>query len=269
MEEAVQEAIQILLVEDEMRVCDIYRQTLMNNEKMELVCATGSEKEALNYIEHEKVDVIILDLELWEGDGLSFIFQLDERAQKGKDKPLVFVVTNNSSVVTWETAKGYGADFVIPKMTKEYSPIAVLSKIEKSYPYYKRREKQGDIESRFVGTDASGENALKHIYQYIENMGLLTPKQGILFMSEAILQLMQWRGPGILHLSNDVYPMIAEKYHVAATSVEKDIRAVIRRGWTKIDEEKLEKYYPYEIEDEKSRPTNTELIENLAKLLKG
>ena len=72
-----------------------------------------------------------------------------------------------------------------------------------------------------------------------------------------------------MHLSNDIYPLIAQKYDVTESSIEKEIRAVIRRGWAKIDEEKRQKYYPYEVEGSRLRPTNTELIENLAKLLKA
>ena len=114
----IHKPIRILLVEDERHVCDIYQQTLMNCDRMELACVTGSEQEAIDFVKQETVDVIILDLELLEGDGLSFIFHLEERTRKGKNKPLVIVVTNNSSVITWETAKECGADYVIPKMTR-------------------------------------------------------------------------------------------------------------------------------------------------------
>lgn len=269
MTEAIQKPIQILLVEDEKRVCDIYRQTLDHCDRMKLVYATGSEKEARDFMDRAAVDVIILDLELWEGDGLSFIFRLDERTRAGQDKPLVVVVTNNSSVVTWETARGCGADYVIPKMTHEYSPIAVLSKIEKVYPFYKKQEARSTVDKPFAGLDENGEAMLKYIYQYIDNMGLVSPKQGVIFMGEAIWRTMEWGGSGVMHLSNDIYPLIAQKYDVTVSSIEKEIRAVIRRGWTKIDEEKRQKYYPYEVEGSRLRPTNTELIENLAKLLKA
>lgn len=268
MTETVRNPIRILLVEDEKHVCDIYRQTLSNCDTMNLVYVTGSEKEALDFMDHKMVDVIILDLELWEGDGLSFIFRLDERMRMGIEKPLVMVVTNNSSIVTWETAKGCGADYVIPKMTHEYSPIAVLSKIEKVYPFYKKREEQFDSDKPFVGLDENGETMLKYIYQYIDNMGFITPKQGVIFMGEAIWRVMEWKEKGMLHLSNDIYPLIAQKYNVTETSVEKEIRSVIRHGWGKIDAEKREKYYPYDVADPRRKPTNAELIENLAKLLK-
>ncbi len=265
---ATHKPIQILLVEDEKHVCDIYRQTLTNCDRMELVCVTGSEREALDCLDRQKVDVIILDLELWEGDGLSFIFQLDERTRKGKNKPLVIVVTNNSSVITWETARGCGADYVIPKMTWEYSPVAVLSKIEKVYPFYNKKPKQSVAGRQFFGLGESLGQEREHIRQYVENMGFVAPRQGVEFMVEAIWQMMEWRGPGVLHLSNDVYPVIARKHNISGASVEKEIRSVICHGWSRIDEEKREKYYPFEVKDGRPRPTNTELIENLAELLK-
>lgn len=269
MAEAIHKPIRILLVEDERHVCDIYQQTLINCDRMELVCVTGSEQEAIDFVDRETVDVIILDLELLEGDGLSFIFHLEEQTRKGESKPLVIVVTNNSSVITWETAKACGADYVIPKMTREYSPIAVLSKIEKVYPFYNKNIKQSVSDKPIYGLGESSEYAREHIRQYIENMGFIAPKQGVKYMVEAIGQTMEWKGPGDLHLSNDVYPVIARKYHVTEASVEKEIRFTIRRGWSGIDEEKREKYYPYKVKNGRKRPTNTELILNLAELLKA
>lgn len=269
MGEAIHKPIQILLVEDERRVCDIYRKTLTNCDRMELAYVTGSEREALDFVDREKVDAIILDLELWEGDGLSFIFQLDERTRKGKNKPLVVVVTNNSSVITWETARECGADYVIPKMTWEYSPIAVLSKIEKVYPFYKKNVRKRVSGKQCFGLGEPSGDERAHIRKYIENMGFIAPKQGVDFIVEAIWQTMKWKGSGVLHLSNDVYPVIAQKYNVTGASVEKEIRSVICQGWSEIDDEKRQKYYPYAVKDGRSRPTNAELIENLAELLKA
>ena len=269
MTKAMEKPIQILLVEDEEGVCDIYRQTLHNYEGMELVYVTGSEQAARDFMDRGAVDVIILDLELLEGDGLSFIFRMEECTRVGREKPLIIVVTNNSSVVTWETAKGCGADYVIPKMTREYSPLAVLSKIEKVYPFYKKHGQRVVANKPFVGLDESGDATLKYIYQYIDNMGFVAPRQGVLFMGEAIWRVMEWKGSGCLHLSNDIYPIIAQKYEVTESSIEKEIRSAISCGWSRLGEEKRKKYYPYEIVGQGTRPTNTELIENLAKHLRA
>lgn len=64
-------------------------------------------------------------------------------------------------------------------------------------------------------------------------------------------------------------PIIAQKYEVTESSIEKEIRSAISRGWSRLGEEKRKKYYPYEIVGQGTRPTNTELIENLAKHLKA
>lgn len=269
MAEVTEKPIRILLVEDEERVCDIYRQTLHNYKGMELAYVTGSEQAARDFLDRGAVDVIILDLELSEGDGLSFIFWLEKYAREGREKPLVMVVTNNSSVVTWETAKGCGADYVIPKMTHEYSPIAVLSKIEKVYPFYKKHRQRVVADKPFAGLDESGDATLKYVYQYIDNMGFVAPRRGVLFMGEAIWRVMEWKGSDCLYLSNDIYPIIAQKYNVTVAGIEKEIRAAIRYGWSRLGQEKRKKYYPYEIVGQGARPTNTEWIENLARHLKA
>ena len=88
------EVIKLMLVEDDIEICDSYRQALKDNQKMMLCYETDSEQEALGYVKSHNADVIILDLELREGDGISF---LEELKTEGRPKPFVVVITNTIS----------------------------------------------------------------------------------------------------------------------------------------------------------------------------
>ena len=67
--------IKVLMLEDDEAVCEAYRREIEKKQEMELVYATGCEGAALNYLRTNPVDVVILDLELKEGDGLSFLIK--------------------------------------------------------------------------------------------------------------------------------------------------------------------------------------------------
>lgn len=261
------EAIQILLVEDERDVCDIYCRMLMKNDRMRIACATGSEKEALKCISEQQIDAIILDLELQEGDGLSFMFELEKKLGSSKDKPLIFVVTNNSSRITWETAMGHGADYVIRKNSAEYSPFFVLSKLEKAYPYYRNCDKSQPFLPDTVMV--SKEQMEAYVEEYLNNMCLVGPQNGIRYLKDAIMLVIERNDDTDLHMSKDVYPIIADRYHVSTLTIEKDIRRLISLSWKKIEWDTWEQYYSMVHLSKRQKPTNTELIMNLAKHLRA
>ena len=82
------------------------------------------------------VDVVILDLELKEGDGLSF---LEEVKTLEKDKPFIFVVTNTVSEITLNMVRENGSDYIYQKTNQSYTPGKILSIIDKVFVYKRAR----------------------------------------------------------------------------------------------------------------------------------
>ena len=103
----------IMLVEDEPEVCVGFRSACEQYKAMSLVYETDSELQALDYLKINDVDAIILDIELAEGDGLSFLNELEAQ---GRDKFFVVVVTNTGSNVTLRYMRAHGADYVYQKI---------------------------------------------------------------------------------------------------------------------------------------------------------
>ena len=78
MSSATTKEMKILMVEDEKYVVDQYRSLTEKHPDFRIVYDTGSEKNALRYLSHHKVDVMILDLELQEGDVLQIEFETEK-----------------------------------------------------------------------------------------------------------------------------------------------------------------------------------------------
>lgn len=57
-----------------------------------------------------------------------------------------------------------------------------------------------------------------------------------------------------------LYPTIAKKYESTPSRIERAIRHAIELGWTRGNVEKIEKIFAYTVDNEKSRPTNSEFI---------
>ena len=120
MEAQTTEEIKILMVEDEKYVVDQYRTLAETQPGLCIVYDTGSEQRALQYLERHKVDVMILDLELAEGDGVSLLEGIRENKL---EKPFTVVVTNTVSNVTLSYLRTHGADYIYQKNNISYSII--------------------------------------------------------------------------------------------------------------------------------------------------
>ena len=71
--------VRLMLVEDDPKILAGFRHALPGFPSMKIVFETGSETCALDYLEAHEADVVILDIELAEGDGLSFLDSVKAR----------------------------------------------------------------------------------------------------------------------------------------------------------------------------------------------
>lgn len=80
--------LQVLIVEDEMLLNDAYARVLTAAEVSLLRAYNG--KEALDILQHEKPDIILLDLRMPIMDGISFLKELKPKENLPKTKIIVF-----------------------------------------------------------------------------------------------------------------------------------------------------------------------------------
>lgn len=70
----------VLLLEDDIYIRDGLKRILLSIDNDVKIYETGSVKEALLYIEKAKMDVFILDIQLEDGDGISFAKKVREKS---------------------------------------------------------------------------------------------------------------------------------------------------------------------------------------------
>lgn len=70
------EKYKVMIIEDNWQEQDAFRRMAKKFPRLELVLITGRESEAEEYIVRDAVDAVILDLELEEGDGVTFLEML-------------------------------------------------------------------------------------------------------------------------------------------------------------------------------------------------
>lgn len=88
----------ILLVEDSPIIRQVVLESLTSTDNIEVVDAVDGQSEAMKKLELYKPDLVIIDLELAEGNGLGVLKELEYQPEKfGHPKKVVF--TNHTSPV--------------------------------------------------------------------------------------------------------------------------------------------------------------------------
>ena len=176
--------IKVLMLEDDEAVCEAYRREIEKKQEMELVYATGCEGAALNYLRTNPVDVVILDLELKEGDGLSFLIKAKQICEK---KPYIMVVTNTGSEIMLGLVRENGADFVYQKTNSMYTEEKILSMIKKALPF------QTELAMRKMAAEVATKADLvqarelkRYIYQTLLDMGFKAGTLGTAYLQDIL-----------------------------------------------------------------------------------
>lgn len=107
--------LRIFLVEDSATVRELLIQNLTNIPGIELAGVAEAEDDALNRLSRASCDVLILDIRLKQGNGMSLLRTLASRADPGAGVKIVF--TNNASDTYRRIGAQYGVGFFFDKST--------------------------------------------------------------------------------------------------------------------------------------------------------
>lgn len=243
--------IKILLIEDNLEKCQEFETAIQLYPDMTIFAHTGSEAEGLRLLEGGHTDVVILDLELTEGNGI----HLAEKLRKLPiSQPFLVVTTNNCS----ESISKYlrvelKIDFIFQKMNRSYSPDQVLDIIQKVYKYHRYENPQIATEEAILA---------KRIGDELYRLGFTPNHIGTDYLVAAFLFIAK-NPDTALHVSKYIYPKVAEQFQTDPGNVEKAIRTSIEHVWSASSILTLSKYYPYKIKNKNGRLSNGEFIANM------
>ena len=259
--------IKTLLVEDDPVECERYQHAADRHPDLIISYVSGSEQEALSYFWHNNVDAIVLDIELEEGDGVSFLNALmaDLKTWK-KEKPFITVVTNSCSNVMLRYMRAHGADYIYQKNNLSYTAERVLAIVGKIVPFQMKMKEKAEMVEKH---EDEWEETVKRSYVEDElcKLGMKRALTGYPYIVDATMILMDYSGVPP-RLTSDIYPYIAKKYGVTAKSVERAIRSALEVTFREMDAATLHYYYPKELDPALGRPSNSDFLLQFAKKLR-
>lgn len=256
----MEQVIEILLVEDDKNMCEAFEYCIRGKKQFHLAAQTGKQSEGLELLRVGKMGAVILDLELDEGDGINFLYEMKEL---DIERPVVIVITNNRSEVIRACLKANGVEFICPKYNEDYSPEKVLSIIELLYPF---RAKVMSPQMKVISYQQSQEKIYQRnrIEEELAVLGFKTNNKTIRYLID-VIQYVAYETKNPECEMKEVYSAVAKKNKTKAVNVEKALRDNIERTWTRSKPEVLERYYPFPISKDSGTPTNMEFVKNMAR----
>lgn len=255
--------LSILLVEDDPHTCKQIINLVDNSDDLLLVGVINNAFKALEYIRDTLPDAVILDLELHHGggSGLNVLNGLKDMALN--ISPYILVTTNNSSAITYESARQLGADYIMSKHQENYSEKYALDFLRMLAPIIKNKKQLSAYDNTNTESPANYEKRLtRRIVAELNKIGINPKSVGYKYLIDAIVIT-------IKQPIQNLCSIIAKKYNKTECSVERAIQNAINRAWTTSDIDTLLLNYTAKINSSKGVPTLTEFIFYYANKLKN
>ncbi|SHO46017.1 sporulation initiation factor Spo0A C-terminal domain-containing protein [Anaerocolumna xylanovorans] len=255
--------LSILLVEDDRTVCEEFIEYIEKSNDAALIGVTNDSAKAIEYIKDLLPDVVILDLELHNGSGNGLMVLQGLKQSVISKYPYILITTNNSSPITYESARQLGADFIMSKHQADYSVKNVIEflRIMKT-GIHSRKETFCAAHSTTEPTEVKNKRIISRISSELNYVGISPKAVGYQYLIDAILLVIN---QPMQNLCN----AIGKKYGKTESSVERAMQNAINRAWHTSDIDNLLKYYTARISSEKGVPTITEFVYYYANKIKN
>lgn len=246
--------LEILLVEDDVEVCEKISNQILDSEDMVLVGVTNNAYKAVQEIMFKLPDAVILDLELHAGSGNGISVLQELRNLSLPKRPYILITTNNSSRTTYEMAHSLGADFIMSKHQQGYSVESVLDFLRITKSVVKHTNKLDTLENRTNETEEQHTRRInRRISVELNRIGINPKSVGYSYLVDAIIIMLK-------NPTHNICTQLAIKNKKTESSVERAMQNAISRAWRTNSAEDLLAWYTAKIDVNRGNPTVTEFI---------
>jgi two-component system response regulator (stage 0 sporulation protein A) len=251
------DVIKILFVDDSKSFCNIMKDHFdALGEYRACGCAYDG-NEALEMIEKEQPDIVILDLVMPHLDGLGVLEKLDEIHLP--KKPHVIMLTAFGQESLTKKAMELGASYYILKpFNMDLLDLRIRQLVG---------QQDSTVNVISNSMPAKSRNLELEVTKVIHQMGVPAHIKGYQYLRDAIIMVTEEISL-IGAVTKELYPMVADKHNTTASRVERAIRHAVELAWDRGNVDMMNKYFGYTINIERGKPTNSEFIAMVADKLR-
>ena len=243
--------IKVLAVDDNAVQLDVYRKYFNGSKNIEVVKEAKNGVEAIDIINNNDIDIILLDLIMPEIDGLGFLSYLRENNIKKN----IIVVSAFNEEETIRKCSEYGVKYYALKPFN-------LENLEKIIiDLYESSKNKNEL------IELQGKDLQIQVTNVLHALGIPSNIKGYQYVRSAIL--MVYDNPGFVGgITKELYPDLSIKYNTSIQRVERAIRHAIEVSWNRGDIDLMEEIFGHSVDIDRAKPTNSEFIVTIADKLR-
>jgi two-component system response regulator (stage 0 sporulation protein A) len=251
--------MKVLIVDDSLRSAAMIRETLSEDEDVEIVGHAEDGVEAIEMMRETTPDVVFLDLIMPKMDGLLVL----EKVYKGltgiEKRPEFIVVTSVTQENVMQTAFRYGAAYY---MLKPFEKETLLAKVEQLKP--QNQPAVMEVGKTFPKKETKPEYNLEmDVTHIIHEIGVPAHIKGYQYLRDAIMMSVD-DSEMLNSITKILYPSIAKQHKTTPSRVERAIRHAIEVAWTRGKVDTIDELFGYTVNNGKGKPTNSEFVALIA-----
>lgn len=240
--------INVMIADDNKEFCEIVREYFSRLDDFNLCGVAHNGNEALQLIEENEPDVVLLDIIMPHLDGIGVLERVGQMNLSRRPKFMV-VSTLGQEAMTQRTVQ-LGADYYL---LKPFDLNVLETRIRQ---LLNGRPGAGQLTPR-------GRNLDVEVTKIIHQIGVPAHVKGYQYLRDAILLVIE--DMGLLGaVTKELYPMIARKYQTTPSRVERAIRHAIELAWDRGNVDMINRFFGYTVKMDKGKPTNSEFIAIIA-----
>ena len=254
------EKLNVAIADDNKRIVDLLDHIVSSDKELNVVGKAGNGEELYEIIKTKEPDVVLLDIFMPKGDGLSVMEKVN-RDKDMKKRPAFIVITAVGQEKITEDAFALGADYYI---LKPFDNDMVISRIKHTRTGQEKNfqevRKVNAYESK---TEYMERNLETDVTNIIHEIGVPAHIKGYQYLRDAII--MSVSDMDMLNsITKILYPTIAKKHQTTPSRVERAIRHAIEVAWSRGKMDTIDALFGYTINTGKGKPTNSEFVALIA-----
>jgi len=248
----------IIIADDNRDLCQMLQNYLQSQVDLRIVGVANDGLEAVDLIQTQKPDLVILDLVMPNLDGLEVLERLN--AESGMTRPKIIMLTAFGQESLTHQAMSLGVDYFLLKPFGLDSLSKRIHSLTQDTLYVHPKSSSPASPSVKKSTN---HNLASEITTLMHEIGIPAHVKGYQYIREAILMVVE--DDSLLDaVTKELYAGIATKYDTASSRVERGIRHAIEIAWERGNEDTLEQIFGDAINIHCQKPTNSGFISILA-----
>lgn len=253
-------ALKVLIADDNREFCELLNETIQNEDGLEVAGIANHGMEVLEFLAHQTVDVVVLDIIMPHLDGIGVLERL--RQMDLARPPKVIILTAFGQETMTQKALELGADYYI---LKPFNLKVLAARV---------KQLGADLATQPRPAVSSGKLQVlpvKHldveVTNIIHEIGIPAHIKGYLYLREAILMVVN-RVDLLSGVTKELYPAVAVKYKTTPSRVERAIRHAIEVAWARGNVDVINGIFGHTVNRDRGKPTNSEFIAMVADKLR-